>query len=142
MTLMIRHPNHSFRIIYGTSAKKDAFHSLSNIIQYADKIHLIQAKNARSMDIEELKEAADTVSNEIRDNGKGLFEEIIEKGSIASTIEFAFNQCNERKKNEIIVITGSFYVMQEVRTLLGFQDEFDPFELNEIIAPEDRKKST
>lgn len=33
----------------------------------------------------------------------------------------------------MIIICGSFFIMQEARKSLGFNDETDVFELNEII---------
>jgi len=35
-------------------------------------------------------------------------------------------------KNDIIIACGSFFIMKEVRESLGYIDEIDPFEMNEL----------
>jgi len=140
LALKIRHPHTKIRIIYGTSAKKDVYSSLMNIIQYASHIHLVQAQHARAMPLENLNEATNQVKAEITQESGKIFEPIQESGNIPKTIKFAFEKCAQGRQKEMIVIAGSFYIMQEARQYLGIKDEYDPLELNEIIAPEDRGK--
>jgi len=139
MTLSIRHPQSKIRVIYGTSQKKDAYESLKNISQYAHKIHLVHAQHIRAMPVESLEEAANKLRVELTgESGKNLFERVCENGNISKTIKYSLDQVAKTDVDEIIVIAGSFYVMQEARLFLGYNDEFDPLELNELIAPEDR----
>ena len=138
-TLKFRHPDHKIRVLYGTSAKRDSFASLWSLVQYVDKVHLIQSNNAKSLPIKELEQNAVFIKGGISGIKHNVFEETQNNGNIPKTLKFAFNQCNKLKNREIIVITGSFYVMQEARLFLGFNDEFDPLELNEIITPESKK---
>ena len=138
-TLQFRHPNHKIRILYGTSAKRDPFASLWSLVQYAHKVHLIQSNNTKSLPIKELEESAVSIKGGLAGINHKVFEETQNHGNIPKTLKFAFKQCSKLKDREIIVVTGSFYVMQEARLFLGFKDEFDPLELNEFIAPESKK---
>ena len=50
---------------------------------------------------------------------------------IKALLEANFNE-NKTTKDEIIIVCGSFFLMKEVRETLGYKDEIDPFELNEM----------
>jgi hypothetical protein len=41
----------------------------------------------------------------------------------------AFEDC---KSNDVVLICGSFFIMNEARFTLGYNEESDPFELNEV----------
>ena len=39
------------------------------------------------------------------------------------------------KNNEIVLICGTFFIMKDIRKKLGYNDDIDPFELNESFIP-------
>lgn len=124
-TLLQKHSQSKFRIIYGTSAEKDAYDTLQVLKNYASKIHLVQAKHPRAMKIENLIQTVEEVKFGLLDESANkLFEKVIEDGDICKTINHILNLPNSQ--DEITIILGSFYLMAEVRECLGFRDEKDP----------------
>jgi len=127
LSLLQKHPEAKFRAIYGTSAEKDDYDSIQVLKDYASKIHLVQAKHSRAMNIEKLVQCSEQVKFELTDeSSNSLFENVIDSGDIKKTLSFALEQSLASKENEVIVIVGSFYLMAEVRQSLGFKDEADP----------------
>lgn len=57
------------------------------------------------------------------------FEYNLTKAIIEAENNFGTLNC---AKNEIIIACGSFFIMKEVRESLGYVDEVDPFEMNEL----------
>lgn len=158
-TLRSEYPKNKLKLICGFSAGKNK-HDLFNVIfSYADEINLVAAKHARASKYEELiKEMKDWLSNYsfdremIKDDLNYNLNEIYYhdeisdkirlrtrklKGDVEKTILDVLsnennNSTSETKYKDIIVICGSFFLMKEARTTLGYVDEEDPFELNEI----------
>ena len=57
-----------------------------------------------------------------------IFKDPIENGNIKSTIESVISKGNSSE--DIILICGSFYIMQDVRETFGYADECDPKDVN------------
>lgn len=123
LSLMQRHPGKNIRAIYGSSGHKDTYGCLQALKDYAYKIHIVQAKHSRAKNIEEMKEQVEEVKAElIEEKGKETFEEVINGGDIASTIDSVLEKA---KEDELIVVLGSFYIMAEVRQYFKYNDDID-----------------
>jgi folylpolyglutamate synthase/dihydropteroate synthase len=59
-----------------------------------------------------------------------LFADPIDNGNIETTIKQALSEVNESGKNTVIIYCGSFYVMEEARSMLGIADTKDPDGVN------------
>jgi len=124
LSLMQRHPGKNFRVIYGSSGHKDTYGCLQALKDYAYKIHVVQAKHSRAKNIGEMLEQVEEVKAElIEEKGKETFEEVVNGGDIASTID---NALEKAKEDEVVVVLGSFYIMAEVRQHFKYNDDIDP----------------
>lgn len=133
MALSTRHPDKTIRVVYGASAKKDAYSCLEKMIQYAPHVHLVEAHHNRAMKIHNLIEEKDSLCQAlVLDHKRPIFEDVIENGNIAKTLAHAFEKSAESDKDEVLVVCGTFYMMQEVHDYFNIPLEMDPFELNEI----------
>lgn len=112
-------PDKPLRIVVGLSKGKDHVSCLNFISQYSNEIHLVEAGNGRGVPLAELKSAL--MLNKIH---PASFEK-----SICSTVGKALElaACN----GEIIVVCGSFFIMNAVRQALGVQRFCDPVDMNE-----------
>ncbi len=66
-----------------------------------------------------------------------MLEELVEGGNISATIKAAIGKAEavaksfEKGKSVTVVVLGSFFIMQEARKILGFEEEEDPLEQNQ-----------
>lgn len=100
-------------VVYGTSSQKDSAGSLK-LLRGTKAVYLVESRHFRSKKIAQLTEEVGT-------------EKVVENGNIKATIEEAVRQ---GEPGDTILIVGSFYIMGEARRHLGYDDEFDPEELN------------
>ena len=136
MTVSTRFPNNRIRVIYASSAKKDVYGCLEKIIQYASKVHLVVQKHNRAMKLDDLVAEKDNVcAGIVVDHNKPIFQEIVAEGDIKQTLDDAFKQSSETGEEEVVVICGTFFMMQEVNNYFKLPYESDPFELNETQMP-------
>eukprot|EP00828_Plagiopyla_frontata_P047140 TRINITY_DN8636_c0_g1_i1.p1 TRINITY_DN8636_c0_g1~~TRINITY_DN8636_c0_g1_i1.p1 ORF type:complete len:314 (+),score=65.31 TRINITY_DN8636_c0_g1_i1:339-1280(+) len=77
-TLKIKYPNHTWRILYGTSYLKDAGKCLEEISACSDDIYLIQPNHSRAMKINQLVE----IKNGLADKVQKKFHDIVAEGNI------------------------------------------------------------
>ena len=54
--------------------------------------------------------------------------QIVFEGNIEKTVSYVL----QNHKNQKIAICGSFYIMAEAKKALGFNEDIDAFELNEL----------
>lgn len=109
-----------FIFVYGTSKAKNSYSTLNFLKKYNSDVYLIQGNNYRSKDINILEEEAKEVD---------LSFNIIDKGNIKKTLEKLFDK---NLDDTCIIIFGSFFIMEETREFLQYEDEKDFFFLNEM----------
>lgn len=56
-----------------------------------------------------------------------IFQPIIDNGNITSTLTQVLN---EATNEEVILVCGSFYIMDEVREFFGYEEPKDPKTVN------------
>jgi dihydrofolate synthase/folylpolyglutamate synthase len=124
------HIKYKLRVICGFSSNKDKSEMLKIIFSYADKVHLVSSNHPRITTYDDLvKEVNDILLNFDYDR-RLIGWNKYSNGNINRTILDAIDECNET--DEIILICGSFFIMKDVRKSLGYKDEEDPVELNEV----------
>lgn len=97
----------SFRFIVGFSHDKNVSECLEAIIPCAKHIHLVEAKNPRAAKAEELSRVL--LAKQFKENSVDI--------NISVAVEKALSIVDE--ENEVIVITGSFYIMAEAKQALN-----------------------
>jgi len=145
--IKLQYPVHTLRIVFGTSYGKDLSDIIKVIIPYVDHLYLVSAKHTRALPFEELKEAFSkamrhyishpkfNISNkeeEASGDNNSSSDINNNNGDVEKTIKQAVGDCINSGEKEILVICGSFFLMNEARHTLGYEEENDPFELNEI----------
>lgn len=128
----MKYPLIKKNFIYGTSSKKDCHYSLEILTKYSSKIYLIQGKHQRCMPIQRLIEESDTIKNSII-SFHSLFNDVIAGGNISKTLDKVLNNINNSKDEEMIIIGGSFFIMNEVMDYFNISYEQDSYEMNEIF---------
>jgi dihydrofolate synthase/folylpolyglutamate synthase len=113
-------PTTDLIVVYGTSGLKDSLSTLSTIKNQASSIYLVQGQNHRAKPIESLEQDAKSLGIEYKCISNGLISD-----SLAHLVK------TENLKEKGVVICGSFFIMEEARDFLGYQDEKDFFFLNE-----------
>ena len=122
-------PRAQLFIIAGFSANKDKHELFKVITQYADRIFLTSSDHPRSVKYDELGQLYKEFLN------CGLFcEEGIFSGAyeINEALHKAKEESSLSQRETIFLICGTFFIMKDYRKLLGYNEEQDPLELNEI----------
>ena len=114
-------PNRKLRFVIGISKSKDVEGCLKILRDVKSDIHFICGSNGRGMPVDDLVEIGEKVGI---DKKRLLTEPSLEK-NVMTAIEKA------KKNDELVVICGSFFIMQQVRKCLGLHDEKDALDLNE-----------
>jgi len=117
----LHYPNRLIRVLAGFSKDKDLAGCLSLIQRNTAALHLVQASHPRAASFEELQKilfhlGAPPVN----------FHESIEDG-VKKAIK------NAAEMGEVLVICGSFYIMNEVRRSLGIVEPRDACDFNESL---------
>lgn len=109
------------RLLFGLSKNKDVKACLELIIAKGSHLHLVEAGNGRGASIDDLKD-------EICKLG-------VDPMLIFSHKEIREGICQAKeeaiKYGEILIICGSFFIMNEARQALGFLEPYDKIDLNE-----------
>jgi dihydrofolate synthase/folylpolyglutamate synthase len=125
-------PTNYLRVVFGVSASKDKSDIIKTVLSHADKLYLISPDHPRAMKYDELKD----YMNDFLINfnySSDIIEENDLGGKVSENIIKAIvDSDRSANKDEIILICGSFFFMKEARYTLGYSDECDPYELNEI----------
>lgn len=126
-----RFPKKDFCLLFGLSKSKDLESCLKEIIPHAAHFHLIESTNGRAAS----KETLQQLLREL-----GVDDELISPhDSIAIGLKIAKREA--KKKDQILVIFGTFFIMADVRQALGFNEPRDELELNEKFIPNVTHKS-
>ncbi len=94
-------PEHAFRFVCGFSKNKAIEECAALIQQYASAIHLVSGSHEKLVSVEALRK---------------VFHTALPEPSIAEGIEHALQAPSE--KPEVLVITGSFFIMAEAKKAL------------------------
>ncbi len=125
------HPNRKFRFLVGFSEDKEYDSCLELIADVATHIHLVQASLSRAAPIEKLAQTL----HEMRSETPFTQHETIDEG-----MRSAYQAASEEQ--ELLIVTGSFYLMADTKAALGIQLIRDPYELNEkTLVPLTSKSS-
>lgn len=115
------YPCSNYRFIVGFSRGKDIRECAQLIEEKAVAIHLVSGDHPRLASVEEIRA--------FFPNKENLFRE----ASVAAAVQRGL--AAEIEKPEILVIAGSFFIMQEARKALGIQDPedsrlwYDPYKI-------------
>ena len=118
--------NKPIRIACAFSKGKDVKGIMNILNDNNVKVNFIRSTHKRVYSYEELIELA---KNTIKDTSK--FEDTYTTKTNGDIIKI-LDQCNN---NEIVLICGTFFIMKDTRLKLGYNDDIDPFELNESFIP-------
>jgi dihydrofolate synthase/folylpolyglutamate synthase len=131
-------PKSFIRVVCGFSANKDKNEILRIISSNSDLIYFVSAKHPRATIYSDLLEELETFLLNYNYD-KSLFRDLDyehrkrNKGDVKKVILQAFEDSNQSdNREEILLICGSFYLMNEARDTLGYIEEKDPLELNEM----------
>ena len=133
LTIKNEFPTSNLNVICGFSAHKDIAENIRTICSFSKKIYFISPQHPRILSFEDLKgfSLEFALQNYIYD--KNLIEENEwTKGSVELNLILALINSFFSREKEIIIICGSFFIMNDARKSLGYSEEEDPFELNEF----------
>lgn len=106
--LELHYPKNSYRMLVGMSQDKEISECLKVIAPKAKHLHFVQANNERAA-------SPQLLAWQLKQIG---FFACSEEKSILEGIQ---NAKAALQKNEILVICGSFYIMQEAQVILGME---------------------
>lgn len=112
-------PQQKLRFVLGFSQDKDISGCLKIVVENAEAIHLVRTPNERLADPED-------VAYLLRSLG---FLKFTTSNNAPEEIKNAAQQAVNAK--EILVVTGSFFIMNTARKALGYQDPQDEIEFHE-----------
>lgn len=118
--LLYHFPEKKYRFIMGLSSDKNLLEIVKTIGRVSFHTHLLSLKE-RLYPVETLEKAF------LSFNFSCSYEKNIE-----DTVKKAFKLSLEN--DEVLVVTGSFFIMQEVKKQMGFSIESDPVFLNEKLS--------
>lgn len=118
--LQIQFPNKKLVAVIGFSKNKDVRESFKIAQKNCQEIHCIQGKGDRCLPLDDFKHI-------IQDLVNTESSIIYFNPSITNALEKVLDSDGDT----VIVICGSFFIMSEIREILGFNDEKDDEEMNE-----------
>ena len=128
-------PSSNLNVICGFSAHKDIGENIRTICSFAKRVYLVTSKHPRVLPFTDLKELViDSALYNYQYDQNILVDNNWTKGAVNLNILHSIVNAIFSKNKEIIVICGSFFIMNEARLTLGYMDEEDPgrVELNEL----------
>ena len=117
-------------IVINVKANKEI--QFENIIERLEhesivNIYPTRTNNSWSADPNDLKRELDNISTKI--SQKSI---VVENGDIDEIMKFVCGKILQSKKQEGVLICGSFYMMSHVKTKLGYQQNIDSEEMEEV----------
>ena len=128
--LKTRHAGCDVRVVCGFSKAKSIADNIAEVVKTAQRVHFVSANHFRALRFKEYKELYQDGLRESIANYDSIMDEVPDEGNVRQGILRAFEQSAKSGKKEILVITGSVFIMEEVRDVLGFDDLKDPPEIN------------
>jgi dihydrofolate synthase / folylpolyglutamate synthase len=117
--LMHHFPSQKIRFFLAFSEDKDKKSCLEKIIPFSSFIHLVRTTHARLSDPFKVKEMLAALGYFSASASLDIKEEFLKALDEASL------------HGEVLVVAGSFFIMREVREMLGYLDPTDEVELQE-----------
>lgn len=114
-------PKRHLRFLVGFSADKEYESCLRHLSDVATHIHLVQAPTARAAPVEMLAGVLDALKVPFYSTHEAIAD------GVRQAHETALRQ------GELLVVTGSFYIMADAKEVLGIPQPKDIFDLNEKI---------
>jgi dihydrofolate synthase/folylpolyglutamate synthase len=114
-------PKRHVRFLVGFSGDKEYESCLRHLSDVATHIHLVQASTPRAAPVEALVNALDGLKVPFYSVHEAIAEGVREAHATAL------------QRGELLVITGSFYIMADAKEALGIHQPKDIFDLNEKI---------
>lgn len=118
--IALRYPNEKIRFVIGLSKNKDIKKCLCLLKERASHFHLVEAAHSRAAPKVLLHDCLIQLGVSQR--------QISNEHSIGSAVMNAIEA--EKKNQELILICGTFFIMQEARQALGIKEVSDPYQLN------------
>ncbi len=122
-------PGKKKRVLMGLSKNKDILGCLKCVISETNELHFVEAKNGRAASVKELVDIAQSL--DIKDVNIIICDTTLE--NIEKAIALA------AQEGEVLVCCGTFFIMGEVRKILGIEAFEDPVELNEAFLSSSNK---
>lgn len=120
-SLRHKYPLENFRILFGLSKTKDIDGCLAILAKNGSHFHLVEASNGRGLSAKDL-----AVSMEKLGIPSQRFSI---NGGIKESVRIALEEAS--KKQEMLIICGTFFIMGEVRHALEINEPCDSFDMNE-----------
>lgn len=112
-----RYPDDQFIVVAALSSSKDLRTCLDVLRSHASKLYLTQANHPRAASIEDLH-------SNLPDDDYSVYSQVSQ--AIAQAVDEA------SQSRSLLVFCGTFFMMDEVRKCLGFQDPTDPLPLTDL----------
>lgn len=113
-------PHRPLRLLFGLSKNKDIKGCLNLMAAYGQDFYVVQASNGRGVPVQKLMEQLQQL---------GVNSSCLQGfSSVTQAVQQARHEA--KKKDQLLVICGSFFIMAEVRQALGYQEERDFLDLN------------
>ena len=106
---------------------KDITNMLEYMVKSVDKIHFVSWPHFKLASLETLMGIAYEVEKNLNERKNEVFQPIIEDGNISKTLEKVLKDASN---NDVILVCGSFYIMEEVRDFFCIEEEKDPKTVN------------
>lgn len=116
-----KYPHSSLRIVFGLSKSKDIDGCLEVLKSSGDHFHLVEATNGRGLEVAILYQKM--IKLDINDKFINIDETIHD--SIQNALKAA------TKNSQVLVICGTFFIMNEARAALGIHEPRDDYDMNE-----------
>lgn len=117
----VRFPQSSLRLLCGLSKSKDLASCASILASQGEHFHLVEATNGRAVAKEALREAL--LIHHVNQ------EKIFLHQDIQQAVQEAMQHAAAHK--QMLIICGSFFIMNEIRQALGIEEPRDSIDLNE-----------
>lgn len=115
------HPDASIKAICGFGKLKDSKKMLQHLLSICSRINLVSNENFRLAKLEDMEKIAKECEEE---GGKsGILQESEENGDTKKTLSKVLAESEE---SDVVVVCGSFFIMEDVRDFLGFDEPKDP----------------
>jgi len=126
--LKMAYPSYQKRIVVGFSSDKDVTLCSQLVLEAADNdpslVHLVQASNHRAAKFEYIFEMQPLLLQSNYDcNDRSVTTQV--KSALTLTQQILQNKQGADKKDEMVIICGSVFLMQEAREALGIDEPVD-----------------
>lgn len=123
--LTLRYPNKPIYLLAGFCSDKDVGPMLKMLLERAIGVTFSQAQHPRALSALSLLQQAQTFKSDKPIEARADLKEAVYLAARVAA-----------KENALLLICGSFFIMSEVRSLLGFNEECDPLLIYETVKRE------